>query len=214
MSDFRFNKNRNMLKNKKFNKGGQVWVETVVYTLIGLVLISLVLAFATPAIQKQKDKALIEKTISAMTELDSAILSVKRTGTANTQPVDFLITEGTLKIDGLGNKTIFTLENIKSPYSEVGRTVDVGSNMKVKTTENRKNYDVVITLDYTGAVDLKYGYETNDVGTVINTGEQSSSFVKAQTPYRFIVENLGKDAPATPGDPVNPVKINIYEISG
>ena len=57
MSDFRFNKNRNMLKNKKFNKGGQVWVETVVYTLIGLVLISLVLAFATPAIQKQKDNA-------------------------------------------------------------------------------------------------------------------------------------------------------------
>jgi uncharacterized protein (UPF0333 family) len=34
------------------NKRGQIWVETVVYTLIALVMIGLVLAFAKPKIEE------------------------------------------------------------------------------------------------------------------------------------------------------------------
>ena len=39
----------------KFHKG-QVWVETVLYTLIGLALIGVVLAIITPKINETRDK--------------------------------------------------------------------------------------------------------------------------------------------------------------
>ena len=48
------------IKNKK---RGQIWVETVIYTLIGLTIIGLLLAVSKPQIDKQKDKALIEQKI-------------------------------------------------------------------------------------------------------------------------------------------------------
>ena len=188
---------------KRTNRSAQIWVETVAYTLIGLVLISLVLAFATPAIQKQKDNAVIDKTISAMTEMDNAVSNVKRTGVANNQQIDFSISKGELIINALENKTIFRIEDVKYAYSEVGRKVDLNSDMSVKTTESGKNYEVEITLDYGDKTDLKYDYDINNP----LSGENEKTLVKAKTPYRLIIENLGKD------DPAKAIRINIYSVS-
>ena len=38
---------------------GQVWVETVTYTLIAIVMIGLVLSFAKPKIEELQDKTII-----------------------------------------------------------------------------------------------------------------------------------------------------------
>ena len=38
------------------NRRGQVWVETVIYTLIGMAVIGLVLAGALPKINEKKDE--------------------------------------------------------------------------------------------------------------------------------------------------------------
>ena len=102
---------KNFSINKKNKKGkyenGQVWVETVIYTLIGLVLIGTVLAFATPAIMEQKDKATIEKTAVALQEMDNAIVEVKNFGTGNTRIINFILGEGNLLVDGKEEKIIF-----------------------------------------------------------------------------------------------------------
>ena len=50
------------MKCKKFLKA-QVWVETAVYTIIGLAIIGIILAIANPSIQRYKDNAVIEQTI-------------------------------------------------------------------------------------------------------------------------------------------------------
>jgi len=47
-----------MIKSKK---KGQVWIETVTYTLIAFVLIGLILAFVKPKIDELQDKALIDR---------------------------------------------------------------------------------------------------------------------------------------------------------
>ena len=52
------------------NKKGQVWIETVLYTLIGISLIGLVLAFVTPKINEAKDRAVVEQTINSLSTFD------------------------------------------------------------------------------------------------------------------------------------------------
>ena len=104
---------------------GQVWIETVIYTLIGLVLIGTVLAFATPFINEQKDRAVLEKTAEAMNGLDNALLNVKGRGIDNRRDFSFTIGEGSLKIDSVTDKIIFQIDESRHEYSEPGITVNI-----------------------------------------------------------------------------------------
>ena len=54
-------------------KKGQIWIETVLYTLIGLSLIGLVLAFVTPKINEARDNLVIEQTKDVMKIFDDKI---------------------------------------------------------------------------------------------------------------------------------------------
>ena len=64
-----------MLKGN-FLKKGQVWIETVVYTLIGLSIIAIILTMAMPQIDKMKDKSVVEQTATALNELDKKIIVI------------------------------------------------------------------------------------------------------------------------------------------
>jgi len=163
-------------------KTGQVWVETVIYTLIGLVLIGTVLAFATPFINEQKDKATIERTAESMNSLDNTILNIKGQGIGNKREFSFLIGEGSLIVDGEKNKIRFSVDESNYAFSEPGISIDVsGTNMKVRTTKSGKKYDIVLTLEYDEKVDITYNKENIE-----------KTFDPAPNPYRLIVENLGK----------------------
>ena len=54
---------RQILTFKMNSRKGQIWIETVIYTLIGLALIGLVLAILTPKIKEFGDRQIIEQTI-------------------------------------------------------------------------------------------------------------------------------------------------------
>ena len=56
----------------------QVWVETAIYTLIGITIIAILLATLTPQIDKIKDKGIIQQTIDAMNVLDNKISEVSQ----------------------------------------------------------------------------------------------------------------------------------------
>lgn len=181
------------------NKNGQIWVETVIYTLIGLVLIGTILAFATPAIQKQKDKSIITSTINSMNELDNEILSIRRAGIANTRNFDFLISDGKVTIDSLNDKIIFNIPDSKYAYSEPGARIPIsGTNMDVVTTKVGDKYEVILTLDYSVKTKINVTYEGDEDDKILNP---------ASTPYSLVVENKGK----LPEQ--NLTNIDIYEIS-
>ena len=58
-------------------KRGQVWIETVTYTLVAFVLIGLVLSFVKPKIEELQDQAIIEQSTSMIKEIDSILHSLK-----------------------------------------------------------------------------------------------------------------------------------------
>ena len=57
-------------------KRGQVWVETVIYTLIGLAIIGIVLAVAKPQIDIKKTEILVEQSRDSLLNIDGKIEEV------------------------------------------------------------------------------------------------------------------------------------------
>jgi type II secretory pathway pseudopilin PulG len=172
----------------KTKKRGQIWIETVIYTLIGLSLIGVILAFALPQVEKQKDRITIERTIEAMNVLENNIVSVKISGPSSTQQNIFTISRGQLTIDGENDKIIFEIEDSAYQYSEIddrGRGFPVyipGSSQKIMTTRNGKDYRFTSTLEYAGKINITY-----------NLNDEVKVLGRAQTPYNLVVENRGNN---------------------
>ena len=169
------------------NKKAQIWVETVIYTLIGLVLIGTVLAFATPVIQKQQDKSTIDRTVSAMSEIDNAITNVKNAGISNARVIDFLISEGSFTIDGEDDTIFFQIDESSYAFSEVRTTVDIsGTNIRSRTVEQGNKFGVTLSLNYDGKLNITY-----------NGKDKITTLGASPNPYRLIIENGGKPLSVT-----------------
>ena len=172
------------------NKLAQIWVETVIYTLIGLVIIGTTLAFVKPKIQEVQDQAVIEQTIEIMRYIDSVVSEITRGGEGNTRIVEIGIKKG----------IIFTLSESKSMYSEPGRTIKDGNINILTEKKGSKVYDVTLTLDYTNKYNLQYD----------NSEVEAKTITKAPIPYKVKLENNGVE-PSAPAD--TPIKININVVS-
>lgn len=156
---------------------GQIWVETVIYTLIGLSLMALVLAIVTPKINDYRDRAVIEQTIDSLNKLDSRIREVLE-APGNVRVVEFTMKKGKLYVDPSSDEIYFELEDSKSLYSEPGENIAVGK-ITVLTTEGVKEHNVRLTLNYTN--DILYGGSDSDLG----------DFSASSTPYNFRISNEG-----------------------
>ena len=164
------------------NKKAQVWVETVIYTLITLTLIGVVLAISIPVIEKQKDKAVIQNSINSLNEFDLTILSVKRAGILNVREINLNIGKGKFKINGNNDSLIFEIPESSYAYSEPGITVSIiGTNMKSETKKKGRKYDVILTLAYNNSANIS-----------INDKDELKEFSPAPVPYIFFIENMGR----------------------
>lgn len=160
------------------SRRGQVWVETVIYTLIALVLIGTVLAFVKPKIEQLQDKAIIEQSLVVLENIDNQIKSVIQGGPGNRRIMDIGLKKGDLNIDAKNEQILFSLES-KQMYSEEGEVVDIGS-VKALTTPYGKNYNVVLWINYSG-YDLSYRGDLEEIKTI----------TKSSNPYKFIITNNG-----------------------
>jgi len=173
------------------SKNGQVWIETVLYTVIGLALIGLVLAFVTPKINETKDRVVVEQTIDSLNKLDEKL----NIGSGNTRNVDFTIKRGSLTIYTTEDLLVFTLDDLSKPYSEPNISIPFG-NIKLISQEGQKYSSASMTLNYSGKLNITYK----------GRDDVTQKFNPASTPYRFLINNNG----AQGGFYV----INIEEISG
>jgi len=167
---FFFSFMRGLIKNR-----GQIWVETVIYTLIGLTIIGLVLAVALPKINAKKDEVMIDQAVQALGNIDDKVYEVQR-ALGNRRTVDLDIGKGKLIIN-MGEDSISWVIDSKFKYSEPGIEVPMG-NLKVITKETDP-WEVTLKLDY--AVDIRFGE------IVVGTKELDS----APTPYKLMIENAG-----------------------
>jgi hypothetical protein len=157
-------------------KKGQIWVETVLYTLIFLILMGLVLSFAKPKLEEISDKAMIEQSISVMETIDNAILSVVQGGPGNRRKIDLTLNKGKIKIDSNKDQVLFELDS-KHAYTEIGKDVEIGRVIS-KTEELGKINKVTLTINY------NYNITYDDE-------EKIKTISSASTPYKLFITNKG-----------------------
>lgn len=157
-------------------KRGQVWIETVIYTLIGLALIGLALSFIMPKINETKDKSIVEQTIYSLNQIDEKISNVLDKGAGNVRNIEVTIKKGVMTIEPAENRIYFLINGLEKPYTEPGIQVSIGR-IEVLSEESQEGYQSTLTIDYSG-VDL--------VGEKIEMNE-------GEVPYRISVSNLGGD---------------------
>lgn len=164
------------------NRRGQVWIETVLYTLIGLALIGVVLAVALPRINASKDKILVEQTIEALSVFDGKINEVVITGPGNSRAISpFSMKRGELYFNSSSDKIIFVLTDLNVLYSESGKEIEIGK-LKVLSIEgnNEKTHSTTLTLDYADVANITFKEK-----------EDTVKFSAAAVPYSFVIENQG-----------------------
>jgi type II secretory pathway pseudopilin PulG len=153
-----------------------VWIETVLYTLIGLALIGIVLTFVMPRINEAKDKIVVEQTIASLNAFDEKIqMTLQAPGSR--RRVDFTMKRGEFFINSSENMIIFVIRELVAPYSEPGIEISSGR-VKLMTEETKKDFMITLKIGYN--FNLTYAKE-----------DKNKKFDAVSIPYTFFIENLG-----------------------
>ena len=163
-----------ILKNSK----AQVWVETVLYLLIGLAIIGAVLAFVKPKIAEIQDKIVIDQTIDLLKQLDDDITRVWNDGEGNKKIEEIEIKRGEIRINAIDNEIDYFLKDSNVVYSQPGTSTKMG-NIEILTVKKGNTQDVSLKLKY---VNLDLLYENEDKEKV---------FTKSPTAYKMSIQNNG-----------------------
>lgn len=159
-------------------KWGQIWIETVIYTLIGLGIIGLVLTFAKPEIDAKKDEVAINQAIEALANIDDKIRIVFGSSVGNRRTVELTITNGEFRID-MDNDKLSWIVDSSFLYSEEDVPISVG---KINVTTSKGDpWEVNLETKY--GIDIQF--ELGDSGT--------KSFSPSPTPYKLTIENSGEN---------------------
>lgn len=171
---------------KKRGKSGQVWIETVIYTSIALLMIGLVLTYAKPKIEEFQDKAILEQSLEMFRAIDNTIKTIGVSG--NRRFVETGIKKGSLKIDGENNKIIFEMKS-SYLYSQPGEDIidTLGGRIITRTEKTGDLNKVSFTINYS-AYNIDITYQEKDEFKTLN---------KAPTPYKLLISNNGKSGEDT-----------------
>jgi hypothetical protein len=161
------------------NKHSQVWVETVIYTLIGLTIMGAIIGVVTPKITQMNDKILLTQTIDTMNQLNAQVQDTYLYP-GSQREVTLMVKKGEYTIDGAGDQIQFLLKNTGLLYSQPNITIRQGD-LNILTVEKLggKKYDIFLTLDYG---DSNLTYQGRD---------QNKSLTSAPIAYRLLVINNG-----------------------
>ncbi len=163
---------------------GQVWIETVLYTLIGIALIGLVLSFVYPKIRATQERLLIDQTIESLHALDEVVVRVLERGSGNVKSYKFAMRKGKLIIDGMNDKVTVNITDLSIEYSEPKVLIEDGR-ILLLTTKGQQTYAITLTLDYA----------KSNINITANGKDVSQTFTQAATPYTFFVENQETTGP-------------------
>ena len=161
-------------------KKGQIWIETVIYTLIAFVMIGAVLAIAKPKMQELQDKAIIEQSLEMLKTIDNTITSIRIPG--NQRLVELGIKKGVLKINGEDDKIIFEIES-EYQYSQPEKDIPDSTGRVIAHTKKIGKFNkVTFTIDYAEKYNITYQGK-----------EELKSITKSSTSYKLLISNKGKD---------------------
>lgn len=167
------------------SKFGQVWIETVIYTLIAMIMIGAVLAWGKPKIEQLQDKSIIEQTIGVFEDIDSQIASVIEGGAGNKRIVEIGLKKGSIIIHGEADLISYEVET-KYTYSEPGQNINIGK-IEVYTDKKGESNTVALKLKYNKIYDLRYNYDLLQPADKDDT----KTITQSSTPYQLTITNTG-----------------------
>lgn len=164
-------------------KRGQIWVETVIYTLIAFAMIGIVLAFAVPRIGEIQDRGIIEQSITMLEDMNTLISNIGSPGSQRV--IDVKISKGELTINGAdtgenANSINFEMES-RYDYSQEGQIIKVGN--------------VNASTEYLGDISIvSLSIEYENYNLTFNGQNQERIIGQAGTPYKILISNQGTDS--------------------
>jgi hypothetical protein len=162
------------------NHKGDVWISTVLYTLIGLAMIASLVAIIQPEVSKLKDKFVIEQTAQSLNVLDDTIL---RTREATGTRLNYIIRmdKGNFIIDGV-NEIIYWQTDSNYQFSEENRTINLTlGNIKGITRPKDGIWNVTLLVDYRG-----YG-----INITVNDKDELKTLNPSSLAYSIWITNKG-----------------------
>ena len=156
-------------------KKAQIWVETVVYTLIGISIIGILLAVAKPKIDEVRDRLIIEQTIESFNQIHSRILEIQD-APGNQRTLGIKLSRGNIIINSSSNTIVWQMSS-SYEYSQPGSTVLFGK-INVRT-EKSNPYNIFISLEY------------SEYDLYLSGNEEIFEIQKSPTPYTLIFRNEG-----------------------
>lgn len=163
---------------KKNKKKSQVWVETVIYTMIALVIIGLVLSYAKPKIEESQDKIIIEQSANILTEINNVVLKIFQMGPGNKRKIDISVKKGEFIIDAEKEIILFEIYG-NHEYTEIGKNVSVADTITAITEIEGRYKKVTLTLNLTD-FNLTYDIE-----------KKIKSIGRSTVPYEIFITNYG-----------------------
>lgn len=115
-------------------KRGQIWVETVIYILIGLTIFGGLLYVALPKINEYRDQAVLAQSKQSLSNLNDEIQSVLASPW-NKREVSLKVLNGEYNIDPKNSTISFILKKTKLKYSEPGFSYNDGD-ITILTLDN------------------------------------------------------------------------------
>tara|TARA_Y100000310_G_C20614270_1_gene779754 strand:+ start:622 stop:1161 length:540 start_codon:yes stop_codon:yes gene_type:complete len=163
-------------------KKAQVWVETAIYTLIGLVIIAILLTAAKPQIEKIKDKGIVVQTMEAMNLLNNKIIEAEQAA-GGSREIKFSVAKGRLEINSEEETIQYIMEDTRLELSEIDVEVREGD-IYILTKERGSRFDIFLTMNYADRLDITF-----------DNLQKKGVLQAGTTPYRIIAENIGDNTP-------------------
>lgn len=168
------------LKRGSFNprKKSQIWVETVIYTLIGLTIMGIILSVVTPRINQINDRALLTQTKEAMTQINEQVQEIL-SSTGQQRDILLTVKKGEYFINAPENYISFVLKGTGALISEPNQLIKSGEIDILTKTKSSSKYDVYLILNYS---QYNITYNGKDV---------NKTFTPAPAGYRLLLMNAG-----------------------
>ncbi|MDP1729200.1 MAG: hypothetical protein Q8L27_03300 [archaeon] len=156
----------------------QIWVETVISTLIGLVIMGSLIAVVTPRINMMIDKSVVSQSVDSLHYIDQQIQdSVKSVG--NQRAISLIVKKGKYIIEPSTNSIHFILENTNYLASQPDELTPKGDLMIFTKSLGNKKYEITLTLQY-NSLNLTY----QDKGL-------NKTLTNSPTAYNLFINYLG-----------------------
>ncbi|MEK6872050.1 MAG: hypothetical protein AABX16_04065 [Nanoarchaeota archaeon] len=136
------------------NRRAQIWVETAIYTLIGLTLISIVLSVAIPQVQKIKDRSVLQQVTDSLASLHKELSTVSEVA-GNARTFYLTLEKGKLEINSSADRISYYLENTNYKFSEPEKPISYGE-LSYETRLYGSKYTIVVWHDYNRTINITF----------------------------------------------------------